>query len=255
VQQGPVRGQVVGLVRLARALPRGDRPRQPLTGVTRLDRLEDDERVVLRGEPGLVEQARGVVDPRVLDLAALAVIDEDRQRVLGRAVAEARGDRLLPAADVAVMPAPADGRRADRRRPVRVGHTARGHPLRRLGRRRLELGRTDRAEDAQQAERLRRPLHLHGGHEGRSELRHDVRTAEPAAGQRADHVRSPQFGVDRLPDVGKDLPCLIQDDIGGLRRPQRREKLGDIGFRMTHAAYFYTTATRLALESAQLGTN
>src|ERR1700733_15466198 len=104
--------RVVGLVRLARALARGDRPRQPLTRVPWLDRLEDDERVTLGGEPRLVEQALGVVDPGVLDLAALAVVDEDREGVLGSAVAEAHRDRLLPSAAVAVVPAPADCRRA-----------------------------------------------------------------------------------------------------------------------------------------------
>ncbi len=64
--------------------------------------------------------------------------------------------------------------------------------------------------------------------------------AELGAGQRADHVRPPQLRVDRLPDVAENLPCLTQDDIGGLRQRQRREKLGDIGFRMTHAAHCYT---------------
>jgi hypothetical protein len=43
--------------------------------------------------------------------------------------------------------------------------------------------------------------------------------------------------------VGEDLPCLTQNNIGGLRRPQRREKRGNVGFRITHAAYCYTTAT------------
>ena len=124
-----------------------------------------------------------------------------------------------------------------------------GHPLRRLGRRRLELGGTDRAEDAQQAERLGRRLCISAA--GTREPASSVITSVPAdqsPDKRTDHVRSPQLSVDRLLDVGEDLPCLTQDDIGGLRRPQRREELGDIGFRMTHAAYCYTTATRLALK-------
>jgi len=103
-----VGGQVVDLVGLGRALAGGDGLHQALAGVPGRDRLEDDQRVVLRGQPGLVKQALGVVDPGVLDPAAPAVIDQDRQRVLRGAVAEAHRDRLLASPDVAVVPAPAD---------------------------------------------------------------------------------------------------------------------------------------------------
>ena len=106
-------------------------------------------------------------------------------------------------------------------------------------------------------EGFRRRVLLGCGHQRVDEFRHHLRVdaVRRVTAQRADHVRSPQFGVDWLPNVGEALPCLIQDDIGGLRWPQRREKLGDIGFRMTHAAYCCTTATGLALKSTQLSTN
>jgi hypothetical protein len=246
VQQGPVGGQVVGLVRLDRALPRRDRLRQPLAGVLRVDRLEDDQRVFLGREPGLVEQARRVVHPGVFDLAAHAVVDQHRQGMLGAAVAEAHRDRFLLAADVAVMPATADRRRSDRARPLRVGHAARGDPVGRFGRRRLECLGPDRPEDAQQCQRLRRGLLLGRRHERPGELRHELAVVAPGrlAAEGADHVRAPQLGVDRLADMGEHLPCLAQHDTGGLRGPQRCEKRGDVGFGMGHAAYCYMIATR-----------
>src|ERR1700730_7322019 len=49
VQEGAMADQVVGLVWLARALAGGDRLRPAGPGVRGLDRLEDDERVVLGG--------------------------------------------------------------------------------------------------------------------------------------------------------------------------------------------------------------
>ena len=73
-----------------------------------------------------------------------------------------------------------------------------------------------------------------------------LKTAATEAAQRvtARGVRDPEWAtVIGAPTIGQSWHY---SDIGGLRRPQRREKLGDIGLRMTHAGYCHTTATRPA---------
>src|ERR1700761_5010434 len=62
-EEGAMGGEVVGLVGLAWALAGGDGLLQAVAGVGGLDRLEDDQRVVLGRDPGLVQQAGRVIHP------------------------------------------------------------------------------------------------------------------------------------------------------------------------------------------------
>ena len=63
------------------------------------------------------------------------------------------------------------------------------------------------------------------------------RGVDVAAGQRADDVRAPELGVDRLVQVGEHLARLAEHDVGRLRRPQRRKQRGDVRICLGHAGY------------------
>src|ERR1035438_2985535 len=119
-QDGPGRRDIADLIGLAGALPRRDRPQRLGARIGRTDHLEDHRGVLVRHRPGPREHVPRVADPYVLDAAAISVIEEQRDHVPLRPVAEAHGHGLLKAPLIAITPAFPDGGRTHLGRPRRL---------------------------------------------------------------------------------------------------------------------------------------
>lgn len=230
----------VSLVSLLRALPRADRGLKAAVRVGLVEPLEDHERVRIGGQEGLVEQARRVPHPHVLDLPAPPVVDQDGQGVLLHSVGKADGDGLLAASDVPVVPAVAHRWQAEVRHPRLIRHALGRDPVGGLRSGGPQAGCPDRGEDAQQRQGLRRGGFLGAGNQRAGQVPHRHRLVLARPDQGPDHVGSPQLRVDRLADVAKHLLCLAQHNAECLSRHQRGEKLVNIGVILAHAGYFGT---------------
>ena len=230
---------VVDLIGLFGALARADRIPQPAARGGGVDDLEHHPGVVVRRLLGFRAQPGRRGHPRVLDLAAPAVIEQHADRVLPVAVGEGHGQRLLPAADVGVVPALAHPRGAERSGPGRVGHAAGAEPGRGLPGGGPQGGRADRGQDPQQGQGLRGGRRLRGGNQRSGQGVHQRIRARGRGGQRADQVRDPQFGVHRVVDLAQDAGRLGQHAREGVFHRHGGEEPGDVGlfrgFVRTHA--------------------
>jgi hypothetical protein len=226
-----VRHHVVHLIRLLGTLTGADRALEAEPGVGGVDHLEHHQRVASGLALGVGPQVGPLGDPGIPDLAAAAVVDEHADGVLPGAVGEGHGQRLLPTADVGVVPAVPDLRGADRAGPRGIGQVVRAEPVGRLAGGGAQARRADRGEHAQQGERLRSGRRLGGGHQRRGEGLHQRGLAGRRRSQRTDQVGSPELGVDRVVKLAEDLARLGQHPVEGFLHGDRREQAEDVGFR------------------------
>jgi hypothetical protein len=96
---------IVHLIGLLGTLARADGPLEPGAGVGGVEHLEYDQRVAAGRPLGVRAQLRLLDHPRVPDLAAAAVVDQQADGVLVLAVGERHRQGFLAPADVGVVPA------------------------------------------------------------------------------------------------------------------------------------------------------